>query len=286
MDEFRFVIRGARGGRPSFGPQFGRYGSHTTCFSLETQEGFLVIDAGTAIETLSDKCLEAGPERPIAIFFTHFHLDHLIGLSAFAPLYHKGYDLQLYAATPEPKHPWPDILLNLIDEPYWPVPMRKLPSKITYHDLDTFSQPLHVPGAKISWCELAHTQRCQAYKIGLRQGTITIATDHEAPSAKDDQFLRFCKGSNILIQDAQYTPEEYEQHRGWGHGTWQHATQIAEQAGVQRLILTHHDPNRTDEAIAQIENQTQSVFPHTQAAHERMVLSFEGFNAKTETSLT
>ena len=285
MDAFKFVIRGARGGRPSFGPQFAHYGSNTTCFSLETPEGLLVIDAGTAIETLSQKCLKADKERPIAIFFTHFHLDHLIGLSAFAPLYHEGYNLHLYAAAPDPSHPWPDILKNLIDEPYWPIPMRKLPSKITYHDLDSFSQPLQLPGARISWCELAHTQRCLAYKISLPEGTITIATDHEAQAATDDRFLRFCKGSTILIHDAQYTPEEYDLHRGWGHGTWRDAAHAAEQAGVQQLVLTHHDPNRTDEAMAQLENQVQSVFPNTRAARERMVLSFNGFIVKAETSL-
>lgn len=273
MTDCTFTVRGARGGRTVVGEAFCRYGSHTTCFSLETPDGILIVDAGTGIHSLAKAFRAADTTKPMALFFTHFHLDHLVGLPGFSPLYQAGSTLRLYGASPSQAHPWPDLLTQLLDEPYWPVPLRKTPSSVTYHDLDSLPGPVQLFGAEIRWCELTHTQRCLGYRIAVPNHQLVILTDHESQLHVGPDLVSFAAGADTLIVDAQYCPEEYVTHRGWGHGTWGDATTLAQQTGAKHLLLTHHDPARTDSEIDAIQHQARLEFPATDAAREAMTLN-------------
>src|SRR2546422_8815550 len=60
-------------------------------------------------------------------------------------------------------------------------------------------------------------------------------------------FVTFLKGVDLLIHDAMYTPTELEQHRGWGHSTYEEAVTLAQDAGAKKLVLFHHEPEHGDE---------------------------------------
>ena len=80
-----FVIRGARGTMPICGEAHLRYGGNTTCFSVRTPQGIIVFDAGTGICNVA-RDMESNPSTgAITLFFTHFHMDHLMGLPCFRP---------------------------------------------------------------------------------------------------------------------------------------------------------------------------------------------------------
>jgi phosphoribosyl 1,2-cyclic phosphodiesterase len=61
-------------------------------------------------------------------------------------------------------------------------------------------------------------------------------------------------------------------YRGWGHSAWQDATQLAHAADVSRLLLFHHAPGRTDDALDEIVLDAVKLFPGTEAAAERLVI--------------
>src|SRR5437667_57477 len=67
--------------------------------------------------------------------------------------------------------------------------------------------------------------------------------------ARRKELVTFLRGVELLIHDAMYTPEELEEHRGWGHSTFEEAVALAGDAGVKRLVLFHHEPEHGDEAI-------------------------------------
>jgi len=62
-------------------------------------------------------------------------------------------------------------------------------------------------------------------------------------------LIEFVRGVDLLIQDAQYTPEEYAARTGWGHSSTDYVTDIAVAAGARRLALFHHEPTHTDADI-------------------------------------
>jgi len=77
----------------------------------------------------------------------------------------------------------------------------------------------------------------------------------------------------VLIHDAQYLEHEYFMSKtGWGHATWEAAVSVAADAGVGRLVLTSHDPTRTDELVDAIVDAAREEFPDTIAAAEGMVI--------------
>ena len=74
-----------------------------------------------------------------------------------------------------------------------------------------------------------------------------------------EKYIQFCKNVDILIHDSQYLPEEVDARKGWGHSDYQSALDLAEKAGVKKLILFHHDPIRTDSEIERIEKTCQEI---------------------------
>ncbi len=84
-----------------------------------------------------------------------------------------------------------------------------------------------------------------------------LDTGWSGTSFKD--FATFCQGADILIHDCQYTKEEIESRRGWGHSDMESVIRLATQADVKRLLLFHHDPWRTDSAIQLIIDQSAEL---------------------------
>ncbi len=282
--EIHFVIRGARGGWPVFGEAYGRYGGNTTCFSVETPTGLIVIDAGSGLLGLNQVCAAWDSPKPIAILFSHYHLDHTMGIAGFKPMYDPTMQIQLFGANPDPQYEWKDALHRLIGEPYWPIGLSDMASQQTFQDLDLSTRHMELFGLDLCWCPIAHTQQCLAFQIRLPGGKITIATDHEPQRDDLESYLEFVRGSDVLIQDAQYTPEEYDLRHGWGHGTLLDAANIAKRADVQRLVLTHHDPEHTDEQVDAMVAAAKDVFPNTRGASENMSFCFNTADSAPETS--
>ena len=101
---------------------------------------------------------------------------------------------------------------------------------------------------------------------------IVYATDYEhGIPALDKQMREFAEGADVLICDAQYTPQEYESHKGWGHSTWANAVDIAKDAKARQLILFHHDPGHNDQTMMRIAEDARMQFENTTAAWEGFV---------------
>jgi len=79
-----------------------------------------------------------------------------------------------------------------------------------------------------------------------------------------------------LIFDAQFTPEEYEKRRGWGHSTWLQATEVAKETGARKLLLFHHDPAHSDAELKSILSQAREKFKETYLAVEGESHEIEG----------
>ena len=84
----------------------------------------------------------------------------------------------------------------------------------------------------------------------------------------DAVLLDHAQDADVLICDAQYTPREYECHRGWGHGTWLQTTTLAREAGAKQLVLFHHDPAHDDHMMARIQTEARLEFSNTAVAWE------------------
>lgn len=272
--QYKLNFRGVRGSRCVSAANVARYGGHTTCVDVQlSPTRWLIIDCGLGLCSLSSELRSKIPLEgfDFDVLMTHYHLDHLIGLSYFEPLYNPSCRFTFRG------FPWGEMgvqetLERLLGPPWFPVPLGKTASSKTYVDLT--GEPFEIDGLSIRTARVKHPQGATAYRLEHAGGSLVFATDTEHGDAGCEELLSLTHRSDVLIHDAQYTPEEFEGFRGRGHSTWQHAVEVARRAEAAQLILFHHDPERTDEELDRIVEAAGKEFPGAQAAREGMSISF------------
>lgn len=152
--------------------------------------------------------------------------------------------------------------------PHFPVDMKALAASLSFSYLK--SSEINIHSATIRSAPLNHPQGSAAYRIDADGGSVVFATDTEPGSIPHDQALRnLAEGADVLIYDAQYTPDQLQNgRRGWGHSTWLEGVRIARESRVRRLFLFHHDPDSDDHAVDEVVERARELFPETQGAAE------------------
>ena len=264
----RFTIHGTRSGTPTVAA--GRYGIHTTCFTLETPTALVIIDAGTGLASVDRELAKTSTRQPISLLLTHAHLDHVNGLPSFTPLYASERSIRVRSAAERLTAVRAGIR-TLLSPPLWPVPWQRSGARLRFTPLPPAGRPWRVGPARLAWCPVWHPQGCLALRIEAGGRALVVATDREpGRPAFDRPFRDFCQNADWLILDAQYTPPEAAQRRGWGHGNWHEAATLARACNVGKLVLTHHDQERDDGGIRRIVQSAHQIFPATIAAKEGM----------------
>jgi phosphoribosyl 1,2-cyclic phosphodiesterase len=260
---------GVRGTCPVSGKNRCTYGGHTPCSSLEPPDGSnLIIDAGTGIKQLGDRFQKEKSGKPacLHLFLTHFHLDHIMGLPFFMPLYSPEVTLVIYADYPPQKIE--EYLSGFMGGHYFPVSFLETQSKKIFKQVH--GEGIELGKNRISHSPLHHPQGSVAYKIQSESSTLVFATDTEhPPEGIDRRLAEFSSDADALVYDAMFTPQEYESgKRGWGHSTWLEGTKLAKESGVKKLYLSHFNPDHSDSQIDEIIALAREQFEQTFAARE------------------
>lgn len=250
---------GTRGSIPSPGTQTMRYGGNTSCVAVRLDDGTLVIfDAGTGIRCLGNALLAQPAVVHAHLFLSHVHWDHIQGLPFFAPAFVPGTHLCILGPE-DTQLSLEQIMCDQMRRPYYPIPMHAMAAKVHFVPLSD-GEVFSLPGATVQARRLNHPGHTLGYRLSAGDKVLVYATDHEPfGEVKVSQHLgqpadlvQLAQDADLLIHDAQYTPEEYPQHLGWGHSTYLDALRLAQQAQVKRLVLYHHDPAHTDTHIDSI----------------------------------
>ncbi|MFN7936997.1 MAG: MBL fold metallo-hydrolase [Bryobacteraceae bacterium] len=270
MNPFRIELQlwGVRGSIPTPAPENLGFGGNTTCLELRLPGGeVLVIDGGTGARKLGLSLLERarGRSLDLNILMTHFHWDHIQGIPFFAPLYSPANRITFHS-TKDPAGV-SEILEGQMTHPYFPVAFELLAAQREFQQLST--GPTQLGGASVRTFPLCHPQGATGYRVEAGGAVIVHACDHEHGDPRfDEGILENAMDADILIYDAQFTPEEYKTKKGWGHSTWLEATRVAKAARVKRLLLFHHDPSHTDDQLRAIAEDAAKEFPNVEAASE------------------
>lgn len=267
---------GVRGSIPCPGPATARYGGNTSCIQVLGGPDVVILDAGTGIRELGQEL--AAQKRPLRIhlFLSHTHWDHIQGFPFFAPIYSPGNELFVYGPRALEKS-LEDALMFQMQYSYFPVRGVELAARVRFTELgeETFS----IGGFEVSTKSMNHPIRVLAYKfshegrsalytgdnepyydvLADRSGARETAVRRRAEFIQEcnEKVVEFCRGVDVLVADAQYTDEEYETKRGWGHSSISHVLALARRSAARTLVLFHHEPTHDDKTLAALERDAR-----------------------------
>ncbi len=255
----KITLWGVRGSYPAPGPHTLRYGGSTSCVAVETPEAVLVLDGGTGIIGLGDHLMRTGDARPLYVLLTHAHLDHVFGLPFFTPLYEEGRDVTFFNLLLGEAEWTP---LSLFDGRYVPTRPASLRARLHVVTPADTAAVLRAAGFDLAVQPVNHPGGAYAYRITQGGTSLVYAPDSEidppAPLISPAELAAFCHGADVLIHDAQYIPADMPLKRGWGHSRVDEACALAEAARVGHLLLFHHDPDRTDDALDALQAEARA----------------------------
>lgn len=266
---------GTRGSIATPGPGTNHFGGNTSCVELTTASGgLLILDCGTGAHRLATQLMAQGGAIQANILLGHTHWDHIQGFPFFSPAFVKGNSAAIYGPEGS-RGSLHHVLAGQMEFTYFPIELAQLPAAISYHDL---TEGIHtIGGARVVTQFLNHPAMTVGYRIEADGVAVVYLVDHEpfsdglwragAEPGRIDSILHegdrrhatFMADADLVIHDAQYTPEEYASKKTWGHGTYDYVVQMASAAGVRQVALTHHDPSHDDHFVADIEHKARAL---------------------------
>ncbi len=179
----------------------------TSCVEITSGKTRIVLDAGTGLRHVGDDMLAGDDSLDVTLLLSHLHWDHIQGLPFFNPLYVPGAQIQIMSG-PNGVMPLGQALRQQMGAPFFPVEFDQVPSRVTTRDLSP-NETMTIGGAKVTVSKLNHPDPVYGYRVEVGGISIVYATDTEHFSCVDPGLVKLARGANVLIYDAQYTPEEY-----------------------------------------------------------------------------
>ena len=268
-----------------------KFGVNTTCLRIKSDcipKGWaFAIDGGSGLLPLC-RDLDKEEIEQLAIAFTHYHDDHTTGVPMSPFVHRKGGKIRMWG--PDENGVGPEqILRRIFCPPRFPVPFAKVRHRFeckTFKEIGTQVLVIH-PKAGFHLMPIDIYRRCEqegkqisfrAGKYGIEECLVVFMyrtkhpeqtvsyrfeekptgrifvflTDHEVTESFSQEMLAHVKGAHLLIQDGQYSEEQYHTWAAdFGHGTPQYCAKTMVAAGAERLGITHHHPGSSDADIMQ-----------------------------------
>ncbi len=265
---------GVRGSLASPGSGTLKTGGNTSCVEVDCGDETVIFDLGTGLRPLGLSLMKRAPVRA-SIFVSHYHWDHIAGLPFFAPAYDPKSELIIHGATRRGRDVR-QILSGQMIDPYFPVDLGVLNARLRFVPLQDGGIS-HMGRAVVRAAELNHPGGALGFRLEHDGRSMVYATDFEHGTSADERLVELAAGADLLVFDAQYTPAEYDgngvpSRKGWGHSTYEIGADIAHRAGVKRLALYHHAPERDDRGIQKLATLAKKLHKGAFAAREGMEL--------------
>lgn len=229
---------------------------NTVCTLIDTDRYYLILDAGNGLYKV-DRYIKR--EKPVYLFLSHFHLDHIIGLHTLNKLNFKQ-GLRIYGQKGTRS-----ILSKVVNKTFT-APFKNLPFKVSIHEL---SEGWHRIPFYLKCKFLKHVTKCLGYRFEIEDKIITYCTD----TAYCRNAVDLAKGADVLISECSYKSGKNDEK--WPHLNPLSAARIAKEARAKRLALTHFDADVYQHLSSRkkAEIDSRRVFLQSMVAYDDAVLS-------------
>jgi len=283
----RIHLGGVRGSTPAPGAEFVRYGGHTSCVAITPadapphegapadgppHEGApadgppfdsagpprLILDAGTGLRRVTG--LLHGESFTGTILLTHLHWDHVHGLPFFAAGDRDDARVTLLLPEQEGGAAAEEVLARGMSPPHFPIAPSGLRGDWSFGTLAP--GVFKAEGFTVEAREVPHKGgRTFGYRVSDGHSALAYIPDH-CPTALGPgpdgwgeyhpAALALAAGVDLLIHDSFLRPEEVAAEASFGHPAADYAVALAQRAGARHVMLAHHKPDRTDDALDEL----------------------------------
>jgi ribonuclease BN (tRNA processing enzyme) len=227
---------------------------NTVCVLIETKNKYVIFDAGNGFYKI-DQYVKF--DKPIHLFLSHYHLDHIIGLHALNKFNFKQ-GIDIFGPTG-----LKTLFKRVINTPY-SMPISRLNTRVRLHEIKKGN---FLP-TEIEYKELKHNSLCYGYRVISDGKVVTYCTD-----------TGICRNLSLLASKADLFITECSLRPGQVDNKWPHlnpsqAAEIASKSKCRELVLIHFDASiylskadREDAAAV-----GRKIFRNTLAAEDGLVI--------------
>lgn len=262
----RLYIGGMRGSRPAIGSGFDEFGGDTTSLLLVgSHDERLILDAGTGLRTIAGQLAAMEPGE-VTVVFSHYHLDHMAGLT-MNPLFYKPDWSFKFVGPTFADSTAQEAITRLLAQPYWPISWKQMTAKLEFAKFPVGG--IEVGGLRVRECPVPHPGGSFAYRVEDAGcgASMVFATDIEwkqRTPANEAAFLTLCREpspADLLVIDAHFADVDQNAFAGWGHSSREDCLAVAAEAGIERVLLGHHAPEADDTKLRAVEQQVKQLSP-------------------------
>lgn len=245
MQDWEISVWGVRGSAPAPSKEFMEYGGNTSCFSVKREDHVIIFDMGTGLTVLGRELIKQKIMR-FDILLGHLHIDHLLGLFSFQPLFCPEVEIHLYGRTGLEEN-----IRQLLSPPWYPLGVEDFPAKIYFHEIEPESL-FWLGNFQVSTIEGNHPDGSILYRLDGDGKSFVYALDCECDKETFSRLSNFAQGSDLMVWDSNFIEEDFK--KGWGHSTWKQGLAIGHEANIKHILMAHYNSGYTDVFLQKQEN--------------------------------
>jgi phosphoribosyl 1,2-cyclic phosphodiesterase len=272
-NSFQVQFWGVRGLIPTPSTHNSHYGGNTGCVEMSLAGKHLIFDGGTGLRILGASWQELHQPLEAHLFFTNSQSNRIQGFPFFAPAFISGNRFHVYGTAASNGASIKQCLCDQMLQPHFPYPLQVMQSGLDFYNL-TPGKLIELDDVTIKTALINKTQRSIGYRVNWGKYNVAYATDlHKLIHAEDQkQILQIIQDADLWVTNATYTPPTDHKHE-LTESSWQIAVDMAEKAGVKRLVISYHHPDDNDDFLGNVQTEIQSVFPKALLAREGLILT-------------
>ena len=237
----QLTVLGSRGSIAVSSRKYSQFGGSTSCYMVRAGDETVFLDAGSGLAAAS-----ASYPKPPVILLSHLHLDHVIGLGMFPLIAAEGQKARLYVPFCPDEEEARRLLERIFTRPFWPLKLQEYEGEL---EILPLPRQFAIGDLCVETMDGCHPGGCKVYKLSRGGRSLVYVTDFEHSDSAFSRLEDFCRDTDLLLYDAQYSSREYARRKGFGHSTAEKGLELMERSGARRLLLIHHDPRSTDSVL-------------------------------------
>lgn len=260
-DTISVTFWGVRGSMPCTEGRYQKFGGNTICLEVSIGGQKIIIDMGSGARALGQRLHRDQYTERLPVLFSHLHLDHILGLPFFAPLYNDQIQIDFYGANQHFGHgSLQSALQKFCSPPFFPVACSAMPATLAFHDFipgQTLYPLEHIP---VQTLAIPHPGGCVGYRFDHQGKSLGLLYDMMPVHEDKTEILTVMAGVDALIIDAAYDDIQYANRPHWGHCSWSHALKLAQKIGAPPVYVIHHDMLNDDDTLNTMQQEARAQY--------------------------